>query len=208
MGGRQLTEMADDTVDGRVEWVTGSWLNEPPSWSVDPDGRLVVAAERGSDAWRKTSYGFVRDSAHALLVDMPVGTATEVTFCADFDRLYDQAGLMVRVDATTWIKAGVEVSDGAPQLSAVVTHGRSDWSVAPVPHWSGHDVTLRASRGPDSVTLRARAAGEPWRMFRLVPLGGAVSAQAGPYCCAPERDALVVTFGSWHRGPADVGLHT
>ncbi|WP_341849447.1 DUF1349 domain-containing protein [Streptomyces yokosukanensis] len=69
----------------------------------------MVTTRGHSDFWRTTSYGFVRDGGHALLHHFPQGSATEVTFLADFDRLYDQVGLMVRVDAETWIKAGVEM---------------------------------------------------------------------------------------------------
>ena len=50
----------------RVDWRQGWWLNRPPSAGIER-GRLKVRAAAGSDAWRTTSYGFVRDSAHALL---------------------------------------------------------------------------------------------------------------------------------------------
>ena len=77
----------------------------------------------------------------------------------------------MRVDERTWVKAGVEISDGVPQLSAVVTHGVSDWSTGEVADWAGHVVTIRASWARDALVLRARTdAG--WRMFRLVPFPG------------------------------------
>ena len=134
-------------MDGRqkVAWRQGWWLNRPPRAGIR-QGALVVEAARGSDAWRTTSYGFVRDSAHALLIDLPDGMACEVGFLCDFDQLFDQAGVLVRIDEQTWIKAGVEYSDGALQASAVATRGLSDWSVSPVPGWAGRLVTVRASR--------------------------------------------------------------
>jgi regulation of enolase protein 1 (concanavalin A-like superfamily) len=46
--------------------------------------------------------------------------------------LYDQAGLMVRVDEANWVKGGMDVG-GVRQVSAVVTREYSDWSVAPLP---------------------------------------------------------------------------
>lgn len=189
-----------------VPWHEATWLNEPEHSDTDgPD--LLVTARARSDFWRTTSYGFVRDDGHALLHDFPQDSATEVSFLVDFETLYDQAGLMVRVDAETWIKAGVEMSDGLPQLGAVVTRGVSDWSVAPVPDWQGRRVTVRAGRSGDAVTVRARCEDGPWRLVRLAPLAPAAVATAGPFCCSPERDGLVVRFTGFARGPADTALH-
>ncbi|MFE7276225.1 DUF1349 domain-containing protein [Streptomyces sp. NPDC057623] len=189
-----------------IPWHEAGWLNEPPHTRLDgPD--LLVTARGRSDFWRTTSYGFVRDDGHALLHDFPQDGAIEVTFLVDFDTLYDQAGLMIRVDAGTWIKAGVEMSDGLPQLGAVVTRGVSDWSVAPVPEWHGRAVTVRAGRRGDAVTIRARCEDGPWRLVRLAPLPPDAVATAGPFCCSPERDGLEVRFTGFTRGPADAALH-
>jgi uncharacterized protein len=195
-------------VNGRqkVAWRQGWWLNRPPRAGIR-SGELVVEAAKGSDAWRTTSYGFVRDSAHALLTDLPDGMACEVSFRCDFDQLFDQAGVLVRIDERTWIKAGVEHSDGALQASVVATSGMSDWSVSPVPSWAGREVTVRASRSGTAVTVRVRPGDEPWRLLRVTPMDPDSAAYAGPYCCAPERDGLVVTFTGWWIGPSDVGLH-
>jgi len=184
----------------------GRWRNPPPSAREDGQGLVVTAAE-GSDLWRTTAYGFVRDSGHGLLEPLGDGRAVEVGFVLDYDQLYDQAGVLLHVDEQTWVKCGVEVSDGVPQLGAVVTHGASDWSVAPVPSWAGRTVVVRASRSGDAVTLRARTDGEPWRMVRLAPLPVGVDVLAGPFCCAPTRAGLEVRFSSWVETAADAGLH-
>jgi regulation of enolase protein 1 (concanavalin A-like superfamily) len=183
-----------------------TWLNPPPATAVEGTDLLVTARE-GSDFWRTTGYGFVHDDGHALLTAFPAGAAVEVTFLARFDALYDQAGLMIRVDEDTWIKAGVEMNDGVPHLGAVVTHGRSDWSLSPVPDWHDRLVTVRASRAGDAVTIRARTPQDPWRMVRFAPLAADAVAGAGPYCCAPQRAGLQVRFTGFALGPADAGLH-
>ena len=200
--------MDDQRVDGQriIEWSGATWLNPPLRASADSDGLLVTTRPR-TDFWRTTSYGFVHDDGHALLTAFPSGSAVEVGFVARLDELYDQAGLMVRVDAQTWIKAGVEVSDGLPQLGAVVTHGRSDWSMAPVPDWAGRHVTIRTSRTGDAVTVRARCDDEPWRMVRLAPLAPDAVATAGPFCCSPVSEALTIRFTRFATGPADIDLH-
>jgi regulation of enolase protein 1 (concanavalin A-like superfamily) len=189
-----------------VPWRQGWWLNRPPNVGI-AQGRLVMRAAHGSDAWRTTSYGFVRDNAHALLSDLPDGWAVEVAFLADFDQQFDQAGIFVRTDETRWTKAGVEFSDGELQASAVVTNGMSDWSVAPVPDWSRSEVTVRVSRSGTALTMRIRRGDDPWRLLRVAPIEPAAVAYAGPFCCAPERDGLTVTFTRWAAGPADEALH-
>jgi regulation of enolase protein 1 (concanavalin A-like superfamily) len=192
--------------DTAVNWTAGRWLNEPPAWQVDGSDLVVTAAE-GSDFWRTTSYGFVHDNGHALLTDLPVGAAVEVAFVADLSGRFDQAGVLVWADEETWIKAGLERSDGELQLGAVVTSGRSDWSLSPVPSWAGAVVTVRASRGPDALTVRARCGDGPWQLIRLAPLTAAGPVGAGPLVSAPSRAGLTVRFTGFRQGPADASLH-
>jgi uncharacterized protein len=189
-----------------LDWSDATWLN-PPAHAVTDGAELIVTTRERTDFWRTTSYGFVRDDGHALLTELSAGSAVEVTFLADFDTLYDQAGVMVRTDEENWIKAGVEMTDGAPHVGAVATRGVSDWSMAPVPEWAGRPVTVRASRSGDAVTVRARAGDEPWRMIRLTPLEPGAKALAGPFCCSPQRAGLRVRFTRFVVGPADRQLH-
>ena len=189
-----------------MAWSDGRWTTAPAGAEEIADG-LRVTAREGSDAWRLTSYGFVHDTEHALLAPFPTDSAVEVTFLLDLHEQFDQAGLFVRQDDEHWIKAGVERSDGSDSLGAVVTHGTSDWSLAPVPDWSGRPVTIRVSRSGDALTIRARADDGPWQMVRVAPLAPDASVSAGPYCCAPTRAGLTVHFTSWRTGAADASLH-
>jgi regulation of enolase protein 1 (concanavalin A-like superfamily) len=190
----------------RVDWATGRWTHEPVSAVADGDALSVTAAE-GTDAWRVTAYGFVHDTEHALLAPFEVGTAVEVAFTGDFSGDFDQAGAFIRIDDENWIKTGVEFSDGLLQLGAVVTRGVSDWSVAPVPQWSGRRITVRASRSGDAVAIRARVDDEPFALIRLAPLDPDAVVEAGPFLCAPSRPGLTVRFESWRMTAADESLH-
>jgi len=189
-----------------IDWTAGTWTTAPARVEAVGDGLRVTAVE-GSDAWRITSYGFVHDTEHALLAPFEQGTAMEVSFHLDLSAQFDQAGIFVEVDDSTWIKAGIERSDGEDCLGAVVTRGMSDWSLAPVPGWHGRLVTIRASRSGDALTVRARVDDEPWRLVRVAPLDPDAAVTAGPMCCAPSRAGLTVRFAAWRTGPADASLH-
>lgn len=192
--------------DWRPGWGSTGWSVPPVEVRRDGDDLLVAAAE-GSDLWRTTSYGFVHDSGHALLAPFPDGTAAEVVFVADLTAQFDQAGLLVRADDRNWVKAGLELSDGVLQLGAVVTREVSDWSVAPVPTWAGREVTVRASRAGDALTVRARVEDGPWQLVRVAPLPLGPALEAGPMCCAPTRAGLTVRFTDARLTAADAGLH-
>ena len=170
--------------DVSITWASGDWLNSPPE--VEPDGGdLLVTAAEGSDFWRTTAYDFVHDDGHGLLRPFEPGTAMEVSFRMDYGSQFDQAGILVRAGPRHWVKAGVEVVDGAPQLGAVVTHEVSDWSACPVPEWGGGsrhhpgEPCWRCAHHPGSATGRpvaARAAcsvaarpGRPRRALLLRP---------------------------------------
>jgi len=190
------------------KWMTvGEWLNPPLSHTII-DEKLVVAAVKGSDFWQKTAYGFKRDSGHALLSPFPQNSSIEVSFIVNYSELYDQAGVFIRMNELNWLKAGVEYSDGSPQLGAVMTvHGQSDWSCSRQPECQGNQVTIRASRTGDSVTIRGKVGGGDFRFMRLVPFDEAAQLNAGLYCCAPEREGLAVTFTRVEWGKADASLH-
>ncbi|PZO56438.1 MAG: DUF1349 domain-containing protein [Leifsonia xyli] len=185
---------------------TASWTHEPEAAVLDGDVLRVTAIE-GSDAWRTTSYGFVHDSEHALVERIDGAFSVEVSFVLDYTEQFDQAGVFLRVDERNWIKAGVEVSDGTPQLGAVVTRDFSDWSVAPVPEWVGRVVTVRVSRDGDAVTVRAWADDEQPRLVRVAYLDPDAAVSAGPLCAAPTRAGLTVSFTGYRVGAPDEALH-
>ena len=189
-----------------VPWSDGLWTNDPADVAAEGDG-LRVTARQGSDAWRITSYDFIHASEHALLTSFEPESAIEVQFRLDFAEQFDQAGIFVKVDAESWIKAGVELSDGEESLGAVVTRGTSDWSLAPVPTWAGRLVTVRGSWSGNALTVRARVDDEPWRLVRVAPLAADGPVTAGPFCCAPTRAGLTVHFTSWRITSPDAGLH-
>jgi regulation of enolase protein 1 (concanavalin A-like superfamily) len=83
----------------------------------------------------------------------------------------------------------------------------SDWSLSPVPSWTGTTVVVRASWAGDALVVRARSRDEPWRLVRVSPWVPAGPVRAGPYVAAPSRSGLRVRFSGWWTGPADASLH-
>lgn len=195
-----------DRVTFMIAWNDGTWTHAPESVSTLDDA-LVVTAKEGSDAWLRTAYGFVHDSAHALLTPLGVGEAMEVTFRTAWEGQFDQAGVFVRVDDERWVKSGIEFADGHLGLGAVVTNERSDWSVGYVDDWHDQDITVRVSRWADALIVRARADAGEWRLVRVAPFDEGAIAEAGPFLAAPTRSGLTVRFLRWERTAADTTLH-
>lgn len=190
-----------------MDWKAGAWLNLPASFREE-GGMLKVAPEKGRDFWRTTLYGFDFEDGPALLADWDRNEAVEVAFKLEsFTELYDQAGILLYHGPGQWIKAGIEINDGIPQLSAVVTDGYSDWSLAAVPEWAGEEVTLRASLMKDAVILRARSERHAWRTIRVARFPYETGNRAGPFACSPTREGFEVAFTRWEVTDPDQDLH-
>jgi regulation of enolase protein 1 (concanavalin A-like superfamily) len=169
------------------------WLNPPPEWR-DEDGALTVTTGDRTDFWRETHYGFVRDDGHFRHVDAPADFTAEVAFRGDYQELYDQAGLMLRLDDRNWIKAGIEFVAGRRMLSVVVTRDFSDWSTTPCPvdaEW----LRLRLTRIGSAVHVHWATDDDPSRprMLRLAYLPAGATG-VGPMCCSPQRAGFVAAF--------------
>jgi uncharacterized protein len=187
------------------------WLNPPPHWSGDATALQVETGDR-TDFWRETFYGFTRDTGHAWLAPVGGDFTVSVRFRGAYEALYDQAGLMLRRGASSWIKTGIEFTDGLMHFSVVVTGPRSDWSVIPLPESTpATEVAARLTRHGDAVRVQYALGGaggfEPWRMARLAsfPEG---PADAGLMACSPERAGFRVHFSDLNIGPPiDRRLH-
>jgi uncharacterized protein len=176
-----------------------NWLNEPPEWSAEgKEIRLITGSK--TDFWRKTHYGFIRDNGHFYYERIVGDFVAEVTFRGEYTALYDQAGLMVRVDEQTWLKTGIEFVDGVQNLSAVVTRDFSDWSVIPL-DVAPSEVTLRISRHLNAFTIDFRLPGTDWRMLRLTYLADDPQTLVGPMAASPDGDGFRATFTDWRLEP-------
>jgi len=177
-----------------------TWLNEPPFWTLQ-DGDLVARSAPRTDFWQGTYYGFHRDDGHFLQRAQTGEFTAEASFTGAYEALYDQAGMMLRADATHWLKCGIELSDGALQLSVVVTNGHSDWSVQRLGRTTG-PVGLRMTRLGDAIFVQFRVEGGVWTAARLAYFPPEPSElQVGLAFCSPERAGFEARFHGFEIGP-------
>jgi regulation of enolase protein 1 (concanavalin A-like superfamily) len=167
------------------------WLNEPAQWSQEP-GLLAVTADPGTDFWRTTSYGYIRDNGHLYGDRLAGDFDLAMRVSGAYAEQYDQAGAMVRVDERHWLKTGVEYFDGRMRLSTVVTNDYSSWAVAELPAGPGALGLFLARRG-DAVEVRYATGEREPDLAALVYLPP-TAAYAGAMCAAPEGRGFQVTF--------------
>jgi regulation of enolase protein 1 (concanavalin A-like superfamily) len=124
-----------------------AWLSPPKRWRLDGSS-LTCTADPKTDFWRKTSYGYIADNGHFYYRLISGDFTTVVKVSGQYHDLYDQAGLMARIDAENWMKCGVEFVDGHQNMSIVYTRDFSSWG-----DWSlsfGHRKLVAQSRAQRS----------------------------------------------------------
>jgi regulation of enolase protein 1 (concanavalin A-like superfamily) len=174
-----------------------TWHCPPPSWRLGPGG-LCLSTAAGTDFWQGTHYGFRVDNGHALLAAVDGDFVMETRVGVAPRHQYDQAGLMVRLDAGCWLKTSVEHEPGEPsRLGAVITnHGWSDWSTQDLEPTQARDMSFRVTRRGSDYLVEAAIAGSTWSQIRLGRLqadrGGPV--HAGIYACSPKAAGLEARF--------------
>lgn len=182
-----------------LAWQGGRWLNQPKDFVTDGAG-LHVVTDAGSDFWQETYYGFKRDSGHYYGFQTDGDFTAQLRVQGQFKELYDQAGIMVRIDETHWMKAGIELSDGRAMLSSVVTNGQSDWATNPY-EGNPEDFWIRATVKEGVLRLQVSSDSITWALMRLCPFPASSCYTVGPMTCSPERGGLKVSFSHWQLGP-------
>jgi len=168
------------------------WLNQPKKWSGDAK-KLNVTVDPGTDYWRITHYGFIRDSGPFYYQEAEGNFEATVKVTGSYQELFHQAGLMVRIDNKNWIKTGIEYVDGVQNVSAVVTREVSDWSVVPR-NDSPKSIWLKLLRKGDYVQVEYSFDNKVFKMLRLAYFPPKVKAQIGIVAAAPGKKSFPVVF--------------
>jgi uncharacterized protein len=175
------------------------WLNAPPDWSIGPEGLRVRTAAR-TDFWQRTHYGFQVDNGHVLALSVAGDFVMETAVRGSPLHQYDQAGLVVRLSPTAWIKTSVEFETAEhSRLGAVVTNaGWSDWSTQDVPTRPGGLTGFRIRRrGADYIVEAAPEGEDRWVQLRIARLhedDGTGPVLAGLYACSPQEAGFEAQF--------------
>jgi regulation of enolase protein 1 (concanavalin A-like superfamily) len=191
-----LFSMITDTMTTQA--TVRAWLNQPSHWNETGD-TLNETVPSGTDYWRVTHYGFIRDNGPFRYQEQGGNFEAKVRIRGKYHELYHQAGLMIRIDEENWIKAGIEFVNAVQNLSAVVTRGFSDWSVLarsdnPAFIW------LRLQRYNDTVQISYSLDNQEWAMIRLAFFPPQVPVKIGMVAAAPGKEPFEVTFDHFSIG--------
>ena len=201
MGRRLLAQVSPqgaESGNSLVERMT--WLNEPASWKGS-GGKLFVHSRAKTDFWRKTFYGYITDNGHFFRLSAGGDFVFQARVNGEYAALYDQAGLMVRLDAENWMKCGTEFFDGQRHASVVFTRDFSDWSTMTdlsktAPVW------WRAVRKKDSLETLCSLDGINFTSVRQGYFSPGVRVDVGIMCAAPEGPGFDATFDNLRLEPA------
>lgn len=168
------------------------WLNEPAEFS-DAGGRITIRAKPQTDFWRVTHDGGVRDSGHFYYRTVSGNFSATVRLSAGYRDLYDQAGIMLRVDEARWVKCGVEFTNGQQNASVVVTRDFSDWSILPLAG-SPPAFWLRVVRDGATVEVHYSLDGATYTLIRQAYFTDRPTIDVGLMVCSPIGGGLTAVF--------------
>lgn len=161
------------------------WFNQPREW-LHKEDTITFKVEPDTDYWQVTHYGFKRDNGPFYFTEMAGDFEATVKVSGAYVELFHQAGLMIRTDAQHWIKTGIEYVDGVQNVSAVVTHKTSDWSVVPRTD-NPAAIWLKLLRKGDYVQVEYSFDGAKYQMLRLAYFEPKVKVQIGVVAAAPGK---------------------
>jgi uncharacterized protein len=168
------------------------WYNEPATWD-DSDGKITVTADAKTDFWRKTHNGVINNNGHFYFTPVDGDFTVEVRVTGQYGALYDQAGLMIRLDDTTWMKCGIEYMNGVQHVSAVITRDTSDWSIIVLPE-NTPSIWVRVIRYGGTVEVYYSLDGVEFSMYRQGWLSDSARLEVGLLVAAPIGDGFPAAF--------------
>ncbi len=168
------------------------WFNEPELWKIE-DNQLTMWAPAHSDFWRISHYGFTVDDGPFLYALRGGEFEAKVCVRADYKARFDHAGMMLRIDHENYLKTGIEFVDGKYNLSCVVTHRTSDWSVIALDQ-PVDAVWIKAVRRRDAVEIFYSFDDEHYQMMRTCWMQDNTPMMVGMMAASPDGDGFMATF--------------
>ena len=168
------------------------WFNEPEVWEIK-DKALSIFVTPQSDYWRISHYGFTIDDAPFYYSTYGGEFEAKVKITGNYKERFDQAGIMLRIDHENYIKAGIEFVDGKFNLSSVVTHKTSDWSVISLDKAIPY-VWIKAVRRLDAVEIFYSFDDKTYIMMRNAWLQDNIPVKVGLMAASPDGTGFNVKF--------------
>ncbi|MDE7440825.1 MAG: DUF1349 domain-containing protein [Muribaculaceae bacterium] len=172
-----------------------NWFNEPSEWKINGD-RLSMQVTPKSDYWRVSHYGFTVDDAPFYYAEYGGEFEAKVKITGDYKVRFDQAGMMIRLDHENYIKTGIEFVDGKYNLSTVVTHKTSDWSVIALDR-PVEAIWIKAVRRLDAVEIFYSFDDKEYKMMRNAWMEANHPVKIGMFAACPDGDGFEATFSNF-----------
>ena len=172
-----------------------NWFNEPSEWRIDGD-ELTMSVTPKSDYWRISHYGFTVDDAPFYYAEYGGEFEAKVKITGDYKVRFDQAGMMIRLDHENYIKAGIEFVDGKYNLSTVVTHHTSDWSVIALDQ-PVEAIWIKAVRRLDAIEIFYSFDDKEYHMMRNAWMEANRPVRIGMFAACPDGDRFKATFSGF-----------
>ena len=172
-----------------------NWFNEPSGWEISGK-TLTMDVTPKSDYWRISHYGFTVDDGPFYYAEYGGEFEAKVKISGDYIVRFDQAGMMIRIDHENYIKTGIEFVDGKYNLSTVVTHHTSDWSVIsldkPVEY-----IWIKAVRRLDAIEIFYSFDDKEYIMMRNAWMAANCPVKIGMFAACPDGEGFKATFSDF-----------
>lgn len=172
-----------------------NWFNEPSRWEISGK-TLTMDVTPKSDYWRISHYGFTVDDAPFYYAEYGGEFEAKVKISGDYKVRFDQAGMMIRIDHENYIKTGIEFVDGKYNLSTVVTHHTSDWSVIsldkPVEY-----IWIKAVRRLDAIEIFYSFDDKEYIMMRNAWMAANCPVKIGMFAACPDGEGFKAAFSDF-----------
>lgn len=172
-----------------------NWFNEPAEWNISDD-KLTISVTPHSDYWRISHYGFTVDDAPFYYAEYGGEFEAKVKISGDYKVRFDQAGMMIRIDHENYIKTGIEFVDGKYNLSTVVTHKTSDWSVIALDR-PVEFIWIKAVRRLDAIEIFYSFDDKEYYMMRNAWMEANRPVKIGMFAACPDGDGFKVSFSDF-----------
>lgn len=172
-----------------------NWFNEPSQWSIK-NGVLTMDVTPHSDYWRISHYGFTVDDAPFYYAEYGGEFEAKVKISGNYKVRFDQAGMMIRIDHENYIKTGIEYVDGKYNLSTVVTHHTSDWSVIALDRPVEY-IWIKAVRRLDAIEIFYSFDDVEYTMMRNAWMEANRPVKIGMFAACPDGEGFKASFSNF-----------